>query len=239
MKKLIILCMLMPLIGFSQNQNVVTAERIFSKPDKNAECEKALGAHAQKFHTGNWKWRVFDILSGPDFGGYHITEGPNSWSMIDGRGQISKAHTADWNKGVAPFITDRGNSIFATYNDELSTVKLTDYASDIIMSHNFIKPGMIDKFKELVKKAKAAWTAGDESIAVYETVASGPPQITIVTRLKNGLKELEKDYRKPFKERYITANGPDSYDEYLKVYAECVESRWSEILKFRPDLSSK
>jgi len=239
MRKLIIFLLLIPCIGFSQVQNVVTAERIFPKVDKGAQFEKALASHAQKFHTGNWKWRVFEVMSGPDYGGFQINEGPNSWATMDTRGNISKAHTDDWNTGVAPFITDRGNSLYATFNDELSTVKLTDYADNIIMSHNFIKPGMIDKFKELLKKAKAAWAAGDESVAVYETFASGPPQITIVTRLKNGLKELEKDYRKPFKERYIAANGENSYDDYLKTYAECVESRWAEMLKFRKDLSSK
>ena len=174
--------MLIPFIGFSQTQNVVTAERIFPKPDKNAEFEKAVAAHAQKFHTGNWKWRVFEIMSGPDYGGYHVTERPNSWTKMDTRGDISKEHIDDWNKAVAPLITGRGNSMYATFNDELSTVQLTDYADNIIMNHIFLKPGMIDKFKELLKKSKAAWTAGNESIAVYESFASGPPQITIVTR---------------------------------------------------------
>lgn len=231
--------MLLPFLGFSQIQNVVSADRVFPKADKGAEFEKALAAHAQKYHTGSWKWRVFEIMSGPDYGGFHIAEGPNTWATMDTRGNISKAHTDDWNKMVAPLITERGNSMYATFNDELSTVKLTDYADNAIISHIFLKPGMVDKFKEEIKKMKAAWTAGNESIAVYESFASGPPQITIVTRLKNGLKELEKDYRKPFKDRYNTANGDGSYDEYLKVFAETVEKRWSEMIKFRPDLSSK
>ncbi len=239
MRKLIILFMLLPFLGFSQIQNVVSADRVFPKADKGAEFEKALAAHAQKYHTGSWKWRVFEIMSGPDYGGFHIAEGPNTWATMDTRGNISKAHTDDWNKMVAPLITERGNSMYATFNDELSTVKLTDYADNAIISHIFLKPGMVDKFKEEIKKMKAAWTAGNESIAVYESFASGPPQITIVTRLKNGLKELEKDYRKPFKDRYNTANGDGSYDEYLKVFAETVEKRWSEMIKFRPDLSSK
>ncbi|MEO8766181.1 MAG: hypothetical protein ABI416_17900 [Ginsengibacter sp.] len=239
MKKMFIFFMVLPFLGISQPKNVISADRVFSKSDKAAEFEKGLAAHAQKYHTGNWKWRVFEITSGPDAHGYHITEGPNSWTSLDTRGDISKEHTADWDKNVAPFITEKGSSSFGVFNEALSTVQLTDFADNIIIVHTFLKPGQIDKYKEELKKLKAAWTAGNESIAVYESFASGAPQVTIVSRLKNGLKELEKDYRKPMKERYETANGAGSWDAYLKMYAECVDNRWSEMLRYRADLSSK
>jgi len=239
MKRMFIFLMLLPCLGFSQVKNVVSADRVFPKTDKNAEFEKALAAHAQKYHTGEWKWRVFEIMSGPDAHGYHITEGPSSWTTLDTRGEISKDHTADWDKNVAPLMTEKGSSNYGVFNEELSSVQLTDFADNIIIVHTFLKPGKIDKFKDELKKFKAAWTAGNESVAVYEAFASGPPQITLVYRLKNGLKELEKDYRKTTKERYEAANGAGSWDAYLQLYAECVDSRWSEMLKFRAELSSK
>ncbi|MEO5647691.1 MAG: hypothetical protein ABIQ56_04975, partial [Chitinophagaceae bacterium] len=238
-KKMFVFVMFLPCFGLGQTKNVVSADRVFPKADKVAVFEKALGAHAQLYHTGNWKWRVFEIESGPDFGGYHVTEGPNNWTTLDGRGDISKEHSADWDKNIAPLISDKGGSSYSTFNEELSTVKMTDYADRIIINHVFLKPGMVDKYKEELKKSKAAWTAGNESIAVYESFASGPPQIVIVSRLKNGLKELEKDFRTPFKDRYNTANGAGAWDNYLKVFAECVDNRWSEMLKFRADMSSK
>lgn len=234
-----LLFMLIPCLGFSQTKNVVSADRIFPKTDKSAQFEKALASHAQKYHTGNWKWRVFEIMSGPDAHGFHVTEGPNSWTELDTRGNISKEHTEDWDKNVAPLITDRSSTSFATYNEDFSTVKVGDYADNIILTHIFLKPGQIDKFKDELKKSKAAWEAGNESVAVYESFASGSPQIIVVNRLKNGLKELEKDYRKPFKDRYEAANGAGAWDAYLKVFADCVENRWSEMLKYRADLSSK
>ncbi len=39
---------------------------MFPKADKVLDFEKALAAHAQKYHTGDWKWRVYEIQSGPD-----------------------------------------------------------------------------------------------------------------------------------------------------------------------------
>ena len=86
---------------------------------------------------------------------------------------------------------------------------------------------------------KKAWEAGNESVAVYEGRMSGAPQITTVTRLKNGLKELDGSYRKPFRERYAAANGEGSWNAFLEEYAKNVEKRWSELLFHRADLSSK
>lgn len=231
--------MLLSLAGFSQTKNVVSTDRLFPKGDKVSEFEKALASHAQKYHTGNWKWRVLEIQTGPDIGGYHIVEGPNNWTTLDSRGDISKEHSLDWNKSIAPLITEKGGSAFSTFNEELSTVQMTDYSEKVILTHIFLKPGMIDKFMEELKRSKAAWTAGKQSVAVYESYASGPPQVILAYRLKNGLKELEKDYRKPMKESYNAVNGAGAWDSYLKLYAESVESRWSEMLKHRVDLSSK
>ena len=96
------LCLLLPFLGFSQVKNVVNTTRVFPKQDKIAEFDKALASHAQKYHTGDWKWRVWSIESGPDAGGYMITEGPASWEGIDGRGNLGAEHTADFEKNVAP-----------------------------------------------------------------------------------------------------------------------------------------
>jgi hypothetical protein len=239
MRKIILLCLLAPLLGAGQAKTVVSAFRVFPKVDKSLEFEKAFTAHAQKYHTGNWKWRVFEIQSGPDAGGFHVVEGPLSWGEFDTRGNLGAEHTADWAKNVMPLTADRGTSSYAQFNEELSTVKLTDYSDKIIINHMLPAPGKLQAVQELIKKMKKAWEAGNESVAVYEAEASGPPQFTTVTRLKNGLKELDDNYRKPFPERYATANGEGSWQAFLDEYAKIVEKRWSEMLFRRTDLESK
>jgi hypothetical protein len=86
---------------------------------------------------------------------------------------------------------------------------------------------------------KKTWQAGNESVAVYQAIASGEPNYITVTRLKQGLKELASDFRKPFPERYNAVNGEGSFDAWLKDYADVVEKRWSELLIYKPSLSSK
>src|ERR1700704_5495195 len=122
MKKVFPLLFFIPLLGMSQAKNVVSLNRVFPKVDKVLEFEKALTAHAQKYHTGDWKWRVFEIQSGPDAGGYQIVEGPTSWDALDSRGNLSIEHNNDWNKNVTIYLTDRSTKGYTIYQDTMSTV---------------------------------------------------------------------------------------------------------------------
>ena len=239
MRKFFFFVLLVPILGFSQTKNVVSSFRVFAKIDKSLEFEKAFTAHAQKYHTGNWKWRVFEIQSGPDANGFHVVEGPLSWEQYDTRGNLGAEHTADWARNVMPFMADRGTASYSEFNEELSSVKITDYADKIILNHMTPLPGKILALTEMVKKMKKAWEAGNESVAVYEARNSGAPEIITSTRLKNGLKELDDSFRKPFPERYAAANGDGSWATFLDDYAKNVEKRWSELLFYRADLSSK
>lgn len=239
MKKLIFTLLVIPALGIGQTKNIMSSNRMFSKNDKIQEFENALTSHAQKFHTGNWKWRVWTINSGPDAGGYMVTEGPNDWTTIDGRGDINPDHQADWNKNVAPLTTGQGSRIYITFQPDLSTVVLTDYADKIQINHMTAKPGKIVALTELVKKLKKVWEESKESVAVYAITASGEPGFLLVTRLRAGFKELADDYRKPLPERFNAIYGAGAWDTYLKDYAEAVQNRWSELMIYQPKLSSK
>jgi len=239
MRKLLLTCMLIPLIGISQTKNVISSNRVFPKADKVLEFEKALTAHAQKYHTGDWKWRVFEIQSGPDFGGYQLVEGPNSWDQLDSRGNLGAEHNADWNKNIAVYLTDRTSNYYTVFQEELSTVQLTDFADKIEVNHVFQKPGYGPELREGIKKFKKVWEESKQSVAVYTSSSSGQNQYIIVTRYKQGLKERESGFFKPIKERYEAVNGEDSWDDYFDMLKTCVDKQWSELLFYRADLSSK
>jgi hypothetical protein len=239
MKKIFLLFMLIPLFGISQTKNILNSSRYFCKPDKVQEFEKALGDHAKKYHTGDWHWRVWSIETGPDAGGYMVTEGPGEWAIIDGRGDLSAEHMADWNKNVAPLTTTQYSSGYYSFQAALGTVEMTDYADKIVINHMTAKPGKLGGVRDLILKLKKVWETGKESVAVYSLTASGDPGFITVTRLKAGLKELADGYRKPLDERYNEAYGAGAFDSWLKDYADAVEKRWSELLVYKPNLSSK
>jgi len=237
-KTFLLLCIIIPLLGISQTKTLLTSNRVFAKADKAGEFEKALASHAKKYHTGDVAWRVWSVQSGPDVGGYMITEGPSTWATLDNRGDISAEHTADWEKNVLPLTEGRGQSGYYDFEADLSTVQLTDYADKIVISHMTSKPGKVLHTRSLIEQLKKVWVADKESVAVYSLVSSGEPGYITVTRLKNGLKELASDYRKPMTERFNAAKGGTTYETWLKDYADAVQMRWSELLMYKPLLSS-
>lgn len=238
-KLYLLLTVLIPLMGISQTKNVISTHRIFPKMDKVLEFEKAIAAHAQKYHTGDAHWRVFAIQSGPDIGGFHVTEGPTSWEGEDARGDLGAEHKLDWNKNVAVYLTDKQSGGYSVYIDSLSTVALGDFSDKINIAHVYPKIGKSDNVINMIKKLKKTWAATGVTVAVYSASSSGPAQYTLVTRYKQGLKERATGFRKPFKEAYEAVNGEGSYAQYLKDAAEYVENNWSELLFLRKDLSSK
>lgn len=234
-----ILCLFIPIFGMSQTKNVVSVNRLRPKSDKILEFEKVLAAHAQKFHTGDWKWRVYYVVSGPDYGAYQMVEGTNSWDQLDARGDISSEHAVDLKKNLAPLTSGNPEGDYVVYREDLSTIQLTYYSDKIAVTHVYPKPGYGDKIEEMLKKAKKAWENGNQTVAVYEASGSGPAQFILVSRYKQGLKERNTDFRKPFKERYNAVNGEDSYDAYLDGIRKYIDHAWSEMLVYHPELSSK
>jgi hypothetical protein len=231
---LAMIIMAIPFIGIGQTKNVISTHRVFPKIDKVMEFEKALAAHAQKYHSGNTHWRVFTIQSGPDIGGFHITEGPTSWEAEDTRGDLGPEHKLDWNKNIAIHLTERQSG-----GDSLSTVALSDFSEKINITHVYPKIGHGDDVVNMIKKLKKNWAAAGVTVAVYSANSSGPTQYTLTTRYKQGLKEKAADFRKPFRESYEALNGAGSYAQYLKDAAEFIAESWSELLFMRKDLSSK
>ncbi|MBK8698118.1 MAG: hypothetical protein IPN29_00475 [Saprospiraceae bacterium] len=236
---LIVAFIMIPFLASAQKKNVVSTHRVFPKIDKVMEFEKALAAHAQKYHTGDVAWRVFEIQSGPDFGAFHITEGPTSWEGFDSRGNLGEEHTMDWNKNVCAYLTDRQSAGYAVYEDSLSTVAMGDHADKINITHLYPKMGKGPKVREMIKKLRKSWMASGSTVAVYTSNSSGSAQYTIVTRYKQGLKEKAEGFRKPFKETYEGVNGEDSYTLFMEDLSEYVDKTWSELLFLRPELGSK
>ena len=231
--------MLIPVLGIAQTKNLISTNRVFPKMDKIAEFEKALANHAQKYHTGDATWRVFAIQSGPDAGGYHITEGPTSWAGEDARGDLGAEHQNDWNKNVAVYLTDRQSASYSLYVDSLSTIAMGDYSDKINITHVYPKIGQGDNVVNMIKRLKKAWVSLGITVAVYSVTSSGPAQYAVVTRYKQGLKEREPGFRKSFREAYDAVNGEGAYAQYLKDAAEYINESWSELLFFQKNLSSK
>ncbi len=239
LKKAGILFFFVPFLALSQSKNLMNVQKVFAKVDKVAEFEKALANHSQKYHSGDAKWRVYEIMSGPDAGGYMISEGPSNFVGMDNRGDLGAEHTADWNKNMAIYMTDKYSSDYLMFNDSLSTIALGNFSDKITITHWYPKIGYATKIYDGIIDLKKGWKLGGLSVAVYRTVNSGNQRFSMVYRLKNGFKDLENSGASFQKKRYEMANGEDSYENFLGLLQENTANYWSEMMTLRPELSSK
>lgn len=239
LKTIFLLFFLIPFLAISQNKNVISTNRVFPKVDKLLEFEKALANHSQKYHTGDTKCRVFQIESGPDAGGYHIVEGPKTWQSEDKRGDINVEHNNDWNKSVTIYLTDKSQHGYSVYIDSLSTVAVGDYSDKVQITHIYPKIGCDNRVATMIKSMKSAWAADGSTIAVYSSNGSGTGQFAIARRYKQGLKEKEAGFRKPFADTYEKIHGKGSWGIWNDSSKEYFNEVWTELLFYRADLSSK
>ena len=238
MKKFIFLLCLVPFFGISQ-KNVMSSQRVFAKMDKVLEFEKAISTHYQKYHTGEWSARIFEIASGPDAGGYQINEGPNSWETIDSRGNLGTEHNIDWYKNVAIYLTDRGSTSFSTFQDSISTTGLNDWADKISITHYFPRLGQGFQMYTFLEDLRPVWKALGQSVAVFASSSSGPAQYAVVTRYPNGLKDKALSNNNKVKDTYEKIHGRFSYIRFTETMQNSVTEVWHEMLFYRKDLSSK
>ncbi len=232
-----LLC-LVPFFGISQ-KNVMSTQRVFAKMDKVLEFEKAVSTHYQKYHTGEWSARIYEIASGPDAGGYQISEGPNSWESIDSRGNLSTEHNIDWHKNVAIYLTERGGSSFSTFQDSVSTTGLNDWADKMSITHYFPKLGNGYQMYTLLENLRPVWKALGQSVAVFASSSSGPAQYAVVTRYPNGLKDRALTNNNLVKDQYEKIHGRFAYTGFTETMRNSVAEVWHELLFYRKDLSSK
>jgi hypothetical protein len=217
----------------------MSSQRVFAKMDKVLEFEKAISTHYQKYHTGEWSARIFEIASGPDAGGYQINEGPNSWETIDSRGNLGTEHNIDWYKNVAIYLTDRGSTSFSTFQDSISTTGLNDWADKISITHYFPRLGQGFQMYTFLEDLRPVWKALGQSVAVFASSSSGPAQYAVVTRYPNGLKDKALSNSNKVKDTYEKIHGRFSYIRFTETMQNSVTEVWHEMLFYRKDLSSK
>ena len=248
MKKLLcsMLVLLFPVIGFTQEakkeapkKETINSYRVFPKDGHDAALKAAITAHVQKFHAANWKWRVSEVLTGPDSGAYMILEGPNSWTELEGRGDLGSEHQKDYDTTITPHVDKTTPTVYATYQSDVSTTAPGAFApTKTLITRVYPKPGRGAAYYASLKVWKKVWEKRGINVGVWSTFFSGEPGYILSFRLKNGWKDLDADgmgNRKAADE----VGGAGTFDRLQEEAARNIASTTSEMIEFRPELSSK
>lgn len=234
------LCLTMPLASSqTQEKATMTSDRVKPKPGKDAALKKALTDHAAKYHTGNWKWRVFSVLSGPDAGAYMINEGPNTWTALDGRKDISDEHLRDYEATVTPLVESNGPSLFLVFQKDLSADSSRGKFTKALLRHVYPKPGKGPRLVEYLKTWKAVWQKLGMQVVVWSTFYSGEPQLVVSYRLPEGFVNLEQSRGKAMREGFDEIAGAGAYARYLEDLDKYVDKISEEMIEVLPEVGSK
>lgn len=252
MKKLVLLVIaaVLPAAAFSQDQatpapapaksapTVLSSYRVLPKVGHEKALEAALAAHARKFHSGEHAWRVGVVLSGPDEGMYHITEGPTDWAGVDARGDLGAAHMQDYLENIAPQVEKNTPNIYLTYATDLSSTGATQWTNKVMIDHITVKPGRGADFHDTSKKWKAICDKLGVPVAVWHAAFSGENSYSFVYRLKDGFKVFDEDAPK-FRQAAGELYGPNEYARLMQADADEISREWQELVEFKPELGSK
>lgn len=223
----------------AQDKATLSSYRVLPKPGKDAALKKAITDHAAKYHTGNWKWRVFSVLSGPDAGAYMINEGPNSWTVLEGRKDISDAHTRDYESNVLPLVERQVPDSYLIYQRELSSDSAVGPLKKALLRHFYFKPGKGTRLFDYLKTWKKVWEKLGLRVTVWSSFFSGAPRYVVASRLPQGWVDLERPVGKEMRESFDESAGVGAYARFLEDLDRYVDRIDEEMIELLPELSSK
>lgn len=253
MKKIIFLLFTVStLAAYSQKTDLSTINTVKPKKGQKMAFEAAYKQHVAKFHKADAKMNVYEILTGPYAGHYHLVEAGRSFADFDKERADADAHSLDLDKSFFPFLEETRNGTYR-FIDSLS-YKPSNTAEKFTVNISHLKQGlkMSDYRRELARGVKIngmlntpLWN--NISYAFYEQLWDGSDQVTVGVRaLKDGFKSLETDYygttpagNPSFRDLYAKEYGHPAWDERVKLMEGAVEKSEQYIMRLRKDLSTQ
>jgi hypothetical protein len=245
MKKILLaLLILMNAMVFAQGKTLYIVDMIKVKPGMKTAFETAWKNHVARFHNANDKRQVFEIVTGPNIGGYLIVEGPVSYADMDIVKTNAKAHAEDLEKNIAPTQEIRLNGIYRnvdtlSYNGNIQSEKAL-----VTVTH--VKNGKMADYMAEARKAVIVLNKNTRPFSnnvMVQLFSGSDPVYVSIRNLKDGLKELEDNYggmtMSAFKDDYIKEYGQAAWDSRIKLQTDEINSRDVYVAKARKDLSSK
>ena len=249
MKKLLFLIMIMPITGvFSQTKNLYSVGLLQPKIGQTQAFESAWKTHLTKYHNGESKRQVFEIVSGDYTGFYQLAEGPLGYADMDIDMPDAKAHDLDISSGISPKVATEKFGNTYRWLDTLSYNYSDVTASKYIQTNYHVKPGRMPEFMKEIRRSviiNGEIKNPSSTRAYVLTYPGSKPVLVIRTALKDGFKQLEPGYSPPttdaFKAAYINKFGQSEWDK-MRSSGTSIYNLINEMetmpVKHRPDLSS-
>lgn len=253
MKRILLLLLSATTIAAHSQKTLSTVNTVKPKKGQKMAFEAAYKIHVSKFHKADEKLNVYEIMSGPSAGYYHLVNYGKAFADFDNERADANAHSLDLDKTFFPYLEDTRNGTFR-YIDSLSFNSENNKAEKFVVTVSHLKQGLniADYRKELARGIKIYkmfntnfWN--NLSLSYYEQLWDGNDQVTVSIRnLKEGFKSLEQGYygqvpagTPGFRDLYTKEYGGTAWDDRVKLMEGAVVSSEQYIMRLRKDLSSE
>jgi hypothetical protein len=252
MKKLFLLVLIASTLStYAQNKNLTTVNTVKPKKGQKMAFEAAYKQHVAKFHTTADGMEVYEILSGPYQGSYHIAGGYKAFEDFDKERPDAVAHSTDLDKTFFPYLEETMNATYR-FIDSLS-LRPEVQADKYVVTVRHLKQGMeqndlrreMSRNVQVLKNMKTGFF-NNLSFAMFDQIWDGSDQTWVEIRnLKDGFKSLETDFygKNPpgtpsFRDEYAKLYGHAAWDTRAKLMEDGNAKVDVYIMKLRKDLSS-
>jgi len=258
-KYLLMLLMVTTMAAFAQPpapvKDLSTVNTVKPKKGQKMAFEAAYKAHVAKFHKADEKISVYEILSGPNAGAFHLVNSGRSFEDFDKERPDAAAHSQDLDKTFFPLLEETMNATYR-FIDSLS-IRPEVVAESFVVNVNHLKNGLnqADYRREQARGIKLNMNNtgpffANLSVSYFEQLWDGSDQVTVSVRnLKDGFKSLQPGYYGPntqapagtntFRDDYVKAYGYTAWDDRVKLLEGAVVKNEQYIMKLRKDLSSQ
>ena len=208
--------------------------------DVKADYEAARRQHMQwhKTHNDPWEWDVFEIMTGPDTGGYIIASGNHQWrDMEEWNARNAAADGADSLAQMGFAITSSERSYWTQLNSISRLPPQGERLPLATVTYYRTRPGSDRAVRAAIGRVNAALDAGNYPLStIWYVLASGGegPTFALLTP-RTGLGEMAPT--PSLLEVLTTQLGRARAEALMASFFENVTSTSSEMLRRRLDLS--
>ena len=211
-----------------------------ARPGTVHEYEASRKKHMawHKAQNDPWAWEVFEVMTGPETGGYLIASGEHQWKeMEEWVAKLADADAADSQASMGAYIASTQREYWTELN-AISRLPTSEGRSPLLTLTTYhVKPGSDAALRTAITKVNAALDAGNFPLRTiwYVLTNGGSSPTYAVVAPRAGLGEMAPS--PPLLEVLEKQLGKPAADALITSFFDNVVSANTELLRLRTDLS--
>lgn len=236
-------------------KDLSTVNTVKPKKGQKMAFEAAYKVHVAKFHKAEEKMTVYEIITGPYAGSFHIVNNGRSYADFDKERSDATAHSLDLDKTFFPYLEETMNATYRFVDSCSWQPEVVAESFSVMVTHLKQDVNVNDYKREIARNYRIQKKMGNPTMMAnfswtfLDQLWDGSDQVVVnIRNIKDGFKSLEQGFYGPptppeagaptFRDLYTKDYGYDAWDARVKMMDSAVAKREAYLMKLRKDLSS-